>query len=75
MASRKKSWIVWAGICLFPLALDAQAAVIQYDTVDLSNSAPGLWQNRFTVSGFSFPKNYGFTIYFGPASGFQPKDI
>ena len=75
MSTIRKSWGAIAGICLFPIALDAQATVIQYDTIDLSNSAPGLWQNRFTVSGFSFPNNYGFSIYFGPASGFLPKDI
>jgi hypothetical protein len=45
------------------------AIVIKFEAEDLLeiNPAQDLWQYRYRVSGFTFDKNFGFSILFDPA--------
>jgi len=44
------------------------APIIEFTTVDLSDPFPGedLWQYAYTVSGFTFNVDQGFSVYFDP---------
>jgi hypothetical protein len=43
-------------------------AIIEFTTIDLSDPFPGedLWQYEYTVSGFTFNVDQGFSVYFDP---------
>jgi len=47
-------------------AATARATTIEYQTIDLADATPGqdLWEYRYTVSGFGYGANVGFTVFF-----------
>ncbi len=51
------------------LAIPVQAALIQYQAIDLPDTTLGedLWQYHYTVSDHLFAANTGFTLYFDSA--------
>ena len=60
------------GLCLIVLAFpgSAQATTIQFTATDLNDAlGPGgdLWQYSYVVSGFTFPMNDDFGIFFSPS--------
>lgn len=65
------------GIFLLASVSAAQATVIQYAAINLPNATGGedLWQYRYKVSGFNFPANFGFDVFFDLSQGFQANDI
>jgi len=50
---------------LMPIAISG-ATTISYEATDLTDTTPGedLWQYTYTVGGFEFDTDYGFTIFF-----------
>ena len=50
------------------LVFPVQAALIQYQAIDLPDTTPGqdIWQYHYTVSDYTFAANTGFTLYFDP---------
>lgn len=58
-------------LTLFPLLLPlaAGASTIRFEALDLADTVPGQdrWQYTYAVSGFAFPQNHGFSIFFDPA--------
>ena len=55
----------WFACLIFPV----QAALIQYQAIDLPDTIPGqdLWQYQYTISDHTFAANTGFTLYFDSA--------
>lgn len=51
------------------LVFPVQAALIQYQSIDLPDTTLGedLWQYQYTVSDHTFAANTGFTLYFDSA--------
>ena len=51
------------------LVIPVQAALIQYQSIDLPDTTLGedLWQYQYTVSDHTFATNTGFTLYFDSA--------
>ena len=45
---------------------NANATTISYQATDLADTTPGedLWQYSYSVSGYTFNQNYGFTVLF-----------
>jgi hypothetical protein len=52
-------------LVIFPFGT-ALAATVIYNTTDLGDVNPGedLWQYSYTVSGYTYNTDYGFTIWF-----------
>jgi len=50
------------------LVFPVQAALIQYQAIDLPDTTPGqdLWQYHYSVNDHTFAANTGFTLYFDP---------
>lgn len=55
-------------VLLLALAIPVAAAEIQYSVTDLPDSVPGqdLWRYDYTLVGFTFLANQGFSIAFTP---------
>ena len=71
--SARSGSVLFAAALLFAVSLGRPAsanaaAIIEFTTLDLLDSFPGedLWQYEYTVSGFTFGVDQGFSVYFDP---------
>lgn len=68
-------WASVASLWLL-LPLSASATTIHYTATDISDTVAGddLWQYSYTVTDFSFPAGFGFSIFFDYALFTQIQD-
>ena len=63
-------FLLSAALLLMPLTRPqpAQAVTILFEATDLGDTTPGddLWQYTYLVSDFSFPADFGFSVFFDP---------
>ena len=57
---------VLAMVLLMTFPGNSYATTISYQATDLADTTPGqdLWQYSYSVSGYTFNQNYGFTVLF-----------
>ena len=58
--------LVVAVVLLTILVSNSYATTISYQATDLADTTPGedLWQYSYTISGYTFNQDYGFTVLF-----------